>query len=71
MIAFSYNRKVPFIVLVAKAGMPLVQAAGGRNVTEQFFDNDQNAGVRKATPSKAPQRPVYDFINGEPYSFWA
>lgn len=69
--AFSYRRRAPLVVLVALANQPLVQASGGRNVTEAFFDNDQNAGVRAASHSNAPSSPAYDFIHGEPYGAWA
>lgn len=64
MEAFSYKRRAPLIVLVVEANLPLVQSDGGRNVTEEFFDNDRRVGVR------ANLEPYYDFIHGEPYSRW-
>ena len=57
--------QVPMVVLLVKAGMPLVRTWGGWQVSEEFFDNDQRA-ARKA----GCDTPYYDFISGEPYSKW-
>lgn len=55
----------PFSVLLIEANYPLVCAAGGENVTEEFFDNDQRIGALFTNAI-----PYYDFIHGEPYSKW-
>jgi len=70
MTTFAYSRKTPLIVLVAQANLPLVQVCGGHLVTEEFFDNDQNAPFRKADSRQSALRPFYDFIDGEPYGRW-
>lgn len=54
-----------YLIAHFDAKVPLVKVAGGRNVTEQFFDND-NACAKRAGCGYT----TYEFISGEPYSSW-
>jgi len=72
MLNFSYNRRIPYNVLVVEANFPLVEVAGKRldTLREDFFDNAvyimNNSG--KYAPIVSP----YDIAlsGGEPYSVW-
>lgn len=63
MSPFTIGRREPLIVLVAKAGQPLVQLAGGDKLTQRYYD---------ACKASDYWLCFYDIMlcGGEPYGHW-